>query len=97
MQNEDMVSANEFCIHHDIGLSFIQSLTEHGLIETVVLEENIFLPVSQLGRLEKIIRLHFELDINLEGVETITHLLQRMEEMQENITRLNNRLKALEG
>jgi chaperone modulatory protein CbpM len=96
MQNEDMISANVFCMHHGIELSFIQSLTHHGLIETVRIEEDVFLPISELGRLEKIIRLHFELDINLEGVETITHLLQRIEEMQQNITRLNNRLKAYE-
>lgn len=97
MQKEDMVSAGEFCIHHSIELSFINLLRERGLIETVLVEENILVPVSQLGRLEKIIRLHFELDINLEGVETITYLLQRIEEMQENITRLTNRLKVYEG
>lgn len=96
MQNEDKVPASEFCIHHNIELSFIDSLKDYGLIETVTIEEKIFLPLSELARLEKIVRLHFELDINLEGVETITHLLERMEEMQENITRLTNRLKAYE-
>jgi hypothetical protein len=49
-----------------------------------------------LGRLEKIVRLHFELDINLEGIETIAHLLERMEGMQEKIVQLTNRLKAYE-
>ncbi len=97
MQNEDMVPANEFCIHHDIELSFIHSLKEYGMIETVLREENIYLPVSELPQLERIIRLHFELDINLEGIETITHLLERMEVMQERITQLTNRLKGLEG
>jgi chaperone modulatory protein CbpM len=97
MQNEDMVPASEFCVHHNIELSFISSLKEYGLIETVVVEEQIFLPSSQLGRLEKLVRFHFELDINLEGIETITHLLERMEAMQEEITRLSNRLKSYES
>ena len=66
------------------------------MIETVLQEEKIFLPVSELPYLEKIIRLHFELDINLEGIETITHLLERIKKMQEHITQLTNRLKEFE-
>ena len=97
MQSEDIVLASEFCMHHSIELSFITSLREGGLIETVLVDEQMFVPVSQLVRLEKIVRLHFELDINLEGIETILHLLDRIETMQEDIARLTNRLKAFEG
>lgn len=97
MKNEEMVPASEFCIHHNIELSFIDSLREYGMIQTMVKEEIIYLPISELPRLEKIIRLHFDLDINLEGVETITHLLERMKVMQERITQLTNRLKGFEG
>jgi hypothetical protein len=97
MQPDDMIPATEFCVHHKIELSFIHSLEQHGLIETVVIEENVFLPLSELDRLEKIVRLYFELDINLEGIETINHLLQRITSMQEQIVGLSNRLKAWES
>lgn len=97
MQPADMIPATEFCVHHKIELSFIHLLEQHGMIETVVIEECVFLPISELDRLEKIIRLHFELDINLEGIETINHLLQRITNMQEQIVSLSNRLKAWEG
>jgi hypothetical protein len=97
MESDDMVIASEFCLHHGIEFSFITSLKEYGLVETVVVDEQTFLPVSELMRLEKIVRLHFELHINLEGIETIIHLLDRMEAMQEDITRLTNRLRAYEG
>jgi len=97
MQNEDMVSAAEFCVHHNVELSFIYSLRECGMIETELREEKIFVPISELPRLEKIIRLHFELEINLEGIETITHLMERMQAMQDHITQLTNRLKVVEG
>ena len=97
MQHDDIISATEFCVHHNIEISFIESLREQDMIETVMVEEAIFLPLSQLDRLEKIVRLHFELNINLEGIQTINHLLERIEEMQEHITRLSNRLKAYES
>jgi hypothetical protein len=97
MQHDDIISATEFCVHHNIEISFIESLREQDMIETVMVEEAIFLPLSQLDRLEKIVRLHFELNINLEGIQTITHLLERIEEMQEHITKLTNRLRAYES
>jgi chaperone modulatory protein CbpM len=97
MQTEDMVPANEFCIHHNIELSFIHSLKESGLIEITSIEENSFLPVSQLNQLEKLVRLYYEMDINLEGIETITYLLQRMNEMQQQVVSLNNRLRLYEN
>lgn len=96
MQNEEVIPAHQFCIHHNIELSFIQSLRDFELIEVIQGEEQLLLPVSQLPRLEKIIRLHVELDINLEGIQTISHLLERMESMQKRIARLNSRLRAYE-
>lgn len=96
MQNDDVIPASEFCIHHNIDLSFIQSLRDYDLIEITQVDEVILLPVSQLARLEKIIRLHFELDINLEGIETIAYLLERIDEMQKQIVKLSSLLQIYE-
>jgi hypothetical protein len=96
MQFEDMVPASEFCVHHNIELSFIDSLREYGLVETVLIEEKVYLPVSQLGHLEKMVRLHFDLEINLEGIETIAHLLEKVNSLQDQVNQLTNRLKAYE-
>ena len=92
MQTEEMIPVNDFCIHHNIELSFIYSLKESGLIEVTSREEKIFVPISQLSHLEKLVRLYYEMDINLEGIETITYLLQRMNEMRQEILQLKNQL-----
>ncbi len=97
MQTEEMIPADEFCIHHNIELSFIYSLKESGLIEMSSVEEKVFVPVSQLNQLERLVRLYYEMDINLEGIETITYLLQRMNDMQQQILLLNNRLRIYES
>lgn len=91
-----MIPADEFCIHHKIELSFIYSLKESGLLDISTQEEQVFVPVSQLHQLEKLARLYYEMDINLEGIETITHLLQRMQDMQQQIRQLSNRLSRYE-
>jgi len=96
MQTGEMITVDEFCIHHNIESSFIYSLKESGLIEIEIIEEKIMIPYEQLSSLERIVRLYYELGINLEGLETISYLLQRMNEMQQEIVRLNNRLRAYE-
>ncbi|SHG42128.1 MerR HTH family regulatory protein [Chryseolinea serpens] len=96
MELHDMIPARDFCIHHNLEVSFIRTLEEHGMIETVTIEETLFVPNVQLERLEKIVRLHADLDINLEGIDTIIHLLQRIEEQQAEIMLLKNRLERYE-
>ena len=78
MQTEYLIAVDEFCANHNIEISFISSLQQTGLIEITTIKETGFIDAEQLQQLEKIVRLYYELDINLEGIETITHLLQRI-------------------
>jgi chaperone modulatory protein CbpM len=97
MEKEQMIAATEFCIYHDIELSFIYALHELGLIEIILIKEKIFVPFKQLKQLEKLMRLKEEMDINIEGIETIAHLLQRIDGMQQHILQLKNRLAFYES
>lgn len=95
MQTHIMIPVHEFCMHHSIDPSFIYSLKESGLIEISIVEEKSFIPAEQLPGLEKITRL-YEMDINLEGIETITYLLERINKQEEKIRMLSNRLRRFE-
>lgn len=97
MEKETMIPVSEFCIHYNIELSFIDSLKESGLIDIKNIEEEIVIPLSQLNQLEKIARLYYEMDINLEGIETITYLLTQMKTMQQEIIQLSNKLSIYEN
>ncbi len=91
-----LIAANEFCTYHRVEFRFIDSLSEAGLLETRIVEREIFIPETELQKLEKMIRLHQELEINLAGIEAITHLLQRMEALQDEIRIMRNRLSRFE-
>ena len=67
---ENLIPADEFCLTHNIDVSFIRSLQETGLIEITTIEETTYIHSSQLHELERIVHLYFELDINLEGIES---------------------------
>jgi|RhiMetdeSRZDD1v2_1073273.scaffolds.fasta_scaffold04721_17 MerR-like DNA binding protein len=92
MSNEELIPAADFCTSHAIEIGFIQSLHEYGLIEIITIEETRFVHPEQLPQLEQFIRLHYELDINLAGIDAIANLLQRIEQMQNEIRMLKNRL-----
>jgi len=96
MQIANFVAVDEFCNSWNIEISFINSLQEKGLIEVVIIRETSFIDVSQLQQLEKCIRFYYELDINLEGIETIMHLLQRIDTMHDEINDLRNKLRLFE-
>ena len=91
-----LISIDEFCASHNIEISFISSLQQSGLIEVTTIEESGFIEADQLQKLEKFIRLYYELDINLEGIETINYLLQRINAMQDEIRILRNRIRLYE-
>ncbi|TCJ14592.1 MerR family transcriptional regulator [Flaviaesturariibacter flavus] len=93
MQDEHYISVEEFCTHLNIEKAFIRSLYDQGLIELTTVEEDILLPLSQLVEVEQMIRLHYDLNVNIEGIDVIRHILKRLEEAQERIYRLKNRLR----
>ena len=89
---EEYIIVEDFCASHNIEISFISSISEMGLIE---IQQN-QIPAAELDRLERIVHFYSDLDINPEGIDTILHLLDRMNEMQEEIRVLRNRLGLYE-
>ena len=96
-QIDDLIMVNEFCVNHDVEISFINLLQQNGLIEISIIESKCFIEKEQLPQLEKFVRFYYDLDINLEGIETISYLLQRIENLQNKIVVLKNRLRLYEG
>lgn len=96
MQTEYLIALSDFCVSHNIELSFVWSLHQTGLIRISNIRESAYIEADQLCRLEKFIRFYYDLDINLEGIETISHLLERLTNQQDEINSLRNRLRLYE-
>ena len=84
------ISVDQFCIYYKVETTFVYSLSDHGLIELRQSKKGYMIDFEQLADLEKYIHLHYELDINMEGLEAITHLLNRVQHLQDEIKRLRN-------
>ncbi len=93
---EDKITMEEYAQQSHTDIQFINQLTEYGLIEIVIQQQVHYIPSHQLPLLEKYTRMHYELDINMEGIEAISHLLQRMENMQNQMEMMRRRLRMFE-
>lgn len=93
---EELVSLVAFCEGHGVDTSLILTFHEGGLIEIIRQGDTLFLQVESVPKLEKIVRLNIDLNINLEGVDAISHLLERVESLQQENIALRNRISRYE-
>jgi len=93
MQEHEMIPAREFCRHYHVEINFIYTLQEYGLVDVISNEGTDFLISEQLKELEKMLRLHNELNVNMEGIDVIIHLLKQLEVSQHEVNQLRNELK----
>lgn len=96
MLREELIAAQEFCSSNQVEISFVQSLSEAGLVEVTTVEGTIYINREQLPELEKLARFHYDMDINLEGIEAIYHLLEQIKTMQDEMQALKRRLRIYE-
>lgn len=93
----DLIIVSEYCRKCDIDPSFILLLEEEGLIDIDTVEGEKYLLSSQLRNLEQYTRMYYDLSINIEGIDAIHHLLNRMEALRQEMNRLRNRLRLYES
>jgi chaperone modulatory protein CbpM len=96
MENEQLIAVEVFCTHHDVEPTFIDELCESGLLQVTSIEEKTFVPLSEMQKLEQLVRMHYDLNINREGLEAISHLLHRLKTLQSEVNMLRNRLRVYE-
>jgi len=96
MKNEELITVETCCMQYNIEVAFVHSLFSAGLIHPVTVEEVDYLQQENIPELEKMIRLHYEMEVNIEGIEVIAHLLKRVDALQEEIKTLRNKLSLYE-
>ncbi|MEJ2905816.1 chaperone modulator CbpM [Pedobacter panaciterrae] len=88
----ELITITEYCFKYDIEPEFIISLEDSGIISLMRVESEKYIHIRQFGELDKYIHLHYDLQINIEGIDAIRHLLEKVDAMQQEIQELKNRL-----
>lgn len=92
---QELISREECCLQYNVESSFIQALSDYGLIEITTISETTYIHTEQLHDLEKFIRLHYDLNINVEGIDAIASLLSKVNNLQRQNEYLRKRLLVL--
>lgn len=96
MSDDEFISIEVYATNEGLHPSFIHSLHERDLIRISVVHDRPCVPAEDLARIEQLARMHYDLEINLEGVEAICHLLERMEAAQAENRLLREKLRVYE-
>jgi hypothetical protein len=84
-------------MHYDVEMSFFFNLNEMGLIEILTIDENKYIYPESIYEIEKMIRMHQELEVNIQGIDVVLNLLQKIEDLQNELVSVKNRLGLYEG
>jgi len=93
---KQLISIHKICENYQIPTSFFEELQAFDLLPVYRDESELMIDENQLPQVEKLMRLHFDLHINMEGIDVIINLLKQIEQMQDEIQMLKNRLRLYE-
>ncbi len=83
----ERISREELVRIYNIEITFFDSLEEAGLLQIETENEIKYLQYDELSTFEKFTNWHYDLEVNLAGLEVINHLLNKIEELrQENLS-----------
>ncbi len=94
---KNLIEITALCSHYEIEFSFIDALYQTGLIQIVIIEQDQFIHQDQISDLEKMIRLHHELNVNIEGIDVVFNLLEKEKALRDELNALRNRLRLYEN
>jgi chaperone modulatory protein CbpM len=97
MASTHLISIQQVAHHYGAEEAFLQTLHEYGILRIEEHEaEGACIEEEDLSDAERYLRLHYDLGINMEGIDAIRSLLERMQEMQQELQSLRRRLARYE-
>ncbi len=96
MDTTDLIPVQLLCKRYDIPVSFLDTLQEFQLVEIIDEDNSLYIHTKQIKKVEKMMRLHYDLEINFEGLDAIHNLLNQVESLKEEVKILRNKLRLYE-
>lgn len=86
------ISIKTCTVSYQIEPDFLHSLNDLGLIQIEQQANEDVIEDDQLGLLEKFIRLHYDMHVNMEGLEAIHELLTQINDYEYKVQKLKAEL-----
>lgn len=96
MKNDKLIELHQLCTHYEVEMSFFTQLQDVGIIEIRAHEDSYVIHEDKLAMVEKVVRIKNDLNINPEGIDTVLNLLDKIDDLQSELTTVRNRLRLYE-
>lgn len=97
MKLENLILLNTLSNYYQIEMTFFSNLRELSLIEIQTINELQYIQEDDLYKIEKMIRMHQDLNINIEGIDVVFNLLQKINTLKSELVSVKNRLHLYEA
>ncbi|MGC5744195.1 chaperone modulator CbpM [Chryseobacterium sp. NFX27] len=91
----ERISREELVKIYNIEITFFDELVDVGLLNVETENEVRYLLYEDLPVFEKLTNWHYDLEINLPGLEVIHEMLRKMEDLKRKNRDLMNKLSAI--
>ena len=91
----ERISREELVKIYNIEITFFDSLEESGLLKTETENDIKYLLYEELPAFERFANWHYDLDVNIPGIEMIQNLLHKLERIQLENRTLLQKLNAI--
>ena len=92
MMSQKKITYTECLQIYQVEETFLDQLQSSGLIEIVIEEDDRYIEYDYLQEIEQFVRWHYELEINMEGIEALHHMLQQVQQLQDDVEKLRGEL-----
>ncbi len=82
------INVNQFCKLYEVPNAFVTNLIEYKLIEPIEDGGELYIIENQLQHVERYMRLHYDLNINFEGLDVINNLLLKINQLEQELNKL---------
>ena len=89
---DNLIAITDICSYEKIEINFVYALADFGLISTKIVKKVEFIEAEDLPKLVRFKHLHQDLEINLEGLHAVAHVLNQLDDVRNEIQRLRNEL-----
>ncbi|MGO4708997.1 chaperone modulator CbpM [Chryseobacterium sp. 2TAF14] len=91
----ERISREELVQIYNIEITFFDELVDYGLLNIETENEIRYLMYEDLPTFERFANWHYDLEINLPGLEVINNMLQKMEDLHQINRELMQKISAI--
>ncbi|WP_295128945.1 chaperone modulator CbpM [uncultured Chitinophaga sp.] len=92
----EMITVREYCLQYETDQSFISALEENGLITVTIVETEPCIHFDDLHSLDTYRSWYYDMNINVEGIDALLHVVNKMKQLQQQVHVLRSRLRLYE-